>query len=242
VNEAARWAGKRVPTIALSCFHSLRQRLVAYPAFSCSALRHFVAPPTAPDHRSPLQLPNARSNSMLRTLILCLSSVLALSTSLQAQVASVGERVRITTPSQRGSYRYVGRVSDVSRDSLTVQSPDVGTRSVAIADITALDVSTGVRGNGRRGMLYGSLIGLGAGAVLGAATYKKPDCNGSYFCPNGPAIDITAGALVGGVVGFAVGGLWGASHPSEQWTRRMITRVGIAPIERRPGLMVGARF
>jgi hypothetical protein len=178
----------------------------------------------------------------MRLALIGLASLLAVSAVQGQSVATVGERVRITTPSQRGSYRYVGRVSDVTRDSLTVQSPDVGTRSVAIADITMLEVSRGVRGNGRRGMLYGSVIGLGLGAVVGAATYKKPDCNTTFLCPAGPAIDITAGALVGGVVGLAVGGLWGASHPSDRWSRRMLNDVGLAPLAHGRGLAISARF
>jgi hypothetical protein len=178
---------------------------------------------------------------MFRAFAILLTTLLAVST-LHAQVASVGERVRITTPSQHGAYRFVGRVSGVTHDSLTVQGPDAGTRSVAIADITALEVSNGVRGNGRRGMLYGSLIGIGLGGALGAATYKKPDCTGTFLCPSGPGLDITAGALLGGVVGVTVGGLWGASHPSDRWTRRAISNVGLAPIAHGRGLAISARF
>jgi hypothetical protein len=171
------------------------------------------------------------------------AALLVLASPLGAQsIASVGERVRITTPSQRGGYRYVGRVSAATRDSLTVQSPDIGTRSVAIADITTLEVSRGVRGNGRRGMLYGTIIGLGAGAVIGGATYKKPDCAGNFLCPEGRGIDIFGGAVVGGLVGFAAGGFWGLTHPSERWTRRMLGDIGVGPIVHGRGLVVSARF
>jgi hypothetical protein len=178
---------------------------------------------------------------MLRAFTLVLSTLLAVPT-LRAQVATVGERVRITTPSQRGAYRYVGRVSGVTHDSLIVQGADAGTRSVAITDISALEVSNGVRGNGRRGMLYGSLIGIGLGGALGAATYKKPDCAGSFLCPSGPGLDITAGALLGGVVGFAAGGLWGAAHPTERWSRRSLGSVGVSPFGRGMSLRVSAAF
>ena len=178
---------------------------------------------------------------MLRPFAVLLSTLVAVS-ALHAQVATVGERVRITTPSQRGPFRYVGSVSDVSRDSLTVQSPDVGTRTIAVADITTLEVSRGVRGNGKRGMVYGGLIGVGAGIAVGAATYRKPDCSGSFLCPSGRGLDMTAGALVGGVVGLTVGGLWGVSHPSDHWTRRMLNDVGFSPLARGRGVAISARF
>ena len=157
--------------------------------------------------------------------------------------ASVGERVRVTTPEQKGAYRYVGSVSAATRDSLTVQTADAGARTVAVANITKLEVSQGRRGNGKRGMLYGSVIGIAAGAVLGAVTYKKPECAGvAYFCPEGSGLDVTAGGLLGGIVGFAVGGLWGATHPSERWAPRSLGAVGLAPSAHGVTLRVSAGF
>lgn len=158
---------------------------------------------------------------------------------------SVGERVRITTPSERGAYRLVGNVVAARPDTLLLQISDVATpRAVAIGDISTLEVSRGRRGNGRRGMLYGLAIGAGAGALLGAATYRKPDCAGSSLCPSpdGPALDIVAGGILGGVVGVGAGGLWGASHPSERWQARTLgtaPRVGFFPARR--GAMVVVR-
>lgn len=168
----------------------------------------------------------------------------AASTTAHAQSpVSVGERVRVTTPAQQGAYRYVGSVSAATRDSLTVQTADAGARTVAVANITKLEVSQGRRGNGKRGMLYGSVIGVGAGALLGAATYKKPKCAGvAYFCPAGSGIDVTAGALLGGVVGFAVGGIWGATHPTERWTRRSLGTVGLAPVGHGVMFRISAAF
>ena len=174
-------------------------------------------------------------------------------TSLGAQSAApvaVGERVRITTPSQRGGYRYVGSVLAVQGDSVLLQTRDLAApRSVAISDITALDISLGERGNTRRGLLYGSVIGAGLGGALAAATYKKPDCAGAtWFCgdaaPHRTATAV-AGGIVGALAGVVVGGLWGATHPSERWVRRSLgsgTRVGIAPIGRGAGVTLAARF
>jgi hypothetical protein len=182
-----------------------------------------------------------------------LALIIPAGTSLHAQSTApvaVGERVRITTPSQRGGYRYVGSVVGVQGDSVLLQTRDLAApRSVAIGDITALDISLGKRGNTRRGLLYGSVIGAGLGAVLAAATYKKPECAGAtWFCgdaaPNRTG-DAVAGGILGALTGVVVGGLWGATHPSERWVRRSLgsgTRLGVAPIGRGAAVTLSARF
>lgn len=171
---------------------------------------------------------------------------------LAAQSAApvvVGERVRITTPTQAGSHRYVGKVVGMQGDSLTVQTGSAGPKAVAVAEISRVEVSGGKYGNGRRGMLYGALIGTGVGAIAGAATYKKPDCAGTtWFCgsPNGGrGADTFAGGLLGGLVGFAVGGIWGATHPGERWvpgTLGSAAHVGVRPSARGAMLTLSARF
>jgi hypothetical protein len=138
---------------------------------------------------------------------------------------AVGERVRIATAAQYGKFRYVGRVVAVNDDTVQVQStgPE-GTRSVAVADMRMLEVSAGTQTNGRKGMLYGSIVGAGIGAIIGAATYKEPPpCDLAIFCPEpdiGRGGDALAGAIGGGLVGLAAGGLWGSAHRSERWIRR----------------------
>ena len=173
--------------------------------------------------------------------------------SLRAQSTApvaVGERVRITTPSQRGPYRIVGSVVAVQGDTLVLQSGEFPTpRPVAVADISNLEVSLGRSSNTGRGFLYGSVIGAGLGTVLGAATYQKPDCAGAtWFCgdaaPHRTATAV-AGGVVGALAGLAVGGLWGASHPSERWVRRSSgsgTRLGLAPAGRGAVVSLSARF
>jgi hypothetical protein len=189
------------------------------------------------------------------TIALALLAVSSISagTRLGAQSTApvaVGERVRITTPSQRGGYRYVGSVIGVQGDSVLLKTRDLaGPRSVAISDITALDISLGERGNTRRGLLYGSVIGAGLGAALAAATSKTPECAGAtWFCgdaaPNRTG-DAVAGGILGALTGVIVGGLWGATHPSEHWVRRSLgngARVGIAPMGRGLGVTLAARF
>jgi hypothetical protein len=160
---------------------------------------------------------------------------------------NVGERVRITTPAQRGAYRYVGRVVQVQGDSVTVRTSDSASRPVAIAQITKLEVSAGKHGNGWRGTGYGTLIGIGAGAALGAATYTKSDCAGTtWFCGDtGRGGDALAGGILGGLLGAGIGGLWGALHPTERWVARPLgsgTRVGITPSAHGTTLRLALRF
>jgi len=187
----------------------------------------------------------------MRRATLCLALLALAATTaptLRAQSApiAVGERVRITTPPRIGSQRYVGSVVGVQSDSLTVRTASADAKPVAIADIAKLEVSAGKRGNGRRGMLYGTLIGESAGAIAGAASYQKPDCAGTtWFCDTGRGADAFAGGLVGGVLGFAVGGIWGAMHPTERWVRRPLgsaAHVGVIPMARGATVTLSARF
>jgi hypothetical protein len=187
------------------------------------------------------------------TAFALLALTLPASSVLRAQStapAAVGERVRITTPSQRGSYRIVGSVVAVQGDTLMLQSRELATpRPVAFTEISNLEVSLGSRGNVRRGLLYGAVIGAGVGGVLGAATYQKPDCAGAtWFCGDaephrtGAAV---AGGIVGALAGVIVGGVWGATHPSERWARRSLgsgTRIGVTPAGHGAAVSLSARF
>jgi len=154
-----------------------------------------------------------------------------------AAPATIGERVRIATPSQRGKFRYVGRVLAVSHDTISVQS-DNGVRPVAIADITTLEVSGGRGTHGLQGMLYGSAIGVGAGAIIGAATYRKPKCDYPTFfgCSNnglGRGADALVGGITGGLLGLTIGGVYGVLHRTENWIVRssaMPARVNFTPL------------
>ena len=194
-------------------------------------------------------MPTRRATIALVILALALPASGALRAQSTAP-AAVGERVRITTPSQRGSYRIVGSVVAVQGDTLMLQSREVPTpRPVAFGEISTLEVSLGSRGNVRRGLLYGAVIGAGVGGVLAAATYQKPDCAGAtWICGDAEPHrtgEAVAGGIVGALAGLAVGGLWGATHPSERWVRRPLggaTRVGVAPSGHGTAVSVSARF
>lgn len=192
----------------------------------------------------------------MRSTTYCLT-LLTLATLLPAGLraqsaapATIGERVRIATPSQRGKFRYVGRVVAASRDSISIQA-DEGVRPVAIAEITTLEVSGGRETHGLQGMLYGSAIGVGAGAIIGAATYHKPKCDYPTFfgCSNnglGRGANTLVGAITGGLIGLAVGGVYGVSHHTENWIVRSLgtpARVNFVPLRGGGGqLQLSMRF
>ncbi len=121
----------------------------------------------------------------------------------------VGARVRATAP---GVGTVSGRViaaHDDSFDLASDQSRD--TVRVPAARLTALDVSTGQHTRRLAGTGIGLASGILIGGVLGAVTYKKPDCAGTtFFCDLGRGFDETAGAMLVGGVGAVVGLLVGS--------------------------------
>lgn len=86
---------------------------------------------------------------------------------------AVGERVRLTTATERGRHRPAGRVIAVSDDSVTLDTGRLGTAHLAISEITGVEVSGGQRTNGRRGMVYGLLVGAVIGGIIGAEATRQ---------------------------------------------------------------------
>jgi hypothetical protein len=189
--------------------------------------------------------PTPQENSPMRSLTLCLAlfaiTARAPGAALHAQwsmPAAVGQRIRVTTQTQHGRRRYVGRVIAVKGDSLALQAnvPD-SIRAVAISQMTKLEVSGGRHTNGWRGMGYGLVIGAGAGAIYGAATWREGRGSSSFFGQSAdyrPAEGVSpgGGAILGGVLGLTVGGIYGRLHQTERWVRRPLgtgARVGVMP-------------
>ena len=182
----------------------------------------------------------------MRSATLCLALLAitagAPSAAVHAQSSvpvTVGERIRVTTSTQDGRRRYVGRVITAQSDSLALQtnSPD-SVRAIAISQMTRLEASGGRHTNGWRGMGYGLVIGAGAGAIYGAATWREGRGSISFFGQSSdyrPAKGMKAdsGALLGGVLGSAVGGVYGRLHTTERWVRRPLGaggRVTVIPV------------
>ena len=165
----------------------------------------------------------------------------ALSTLLMLPAASVaaqsldlvpGERVRVTAPGA-GLDRHVMTVARVGGDSVALTSRS-GSRTIALADVTALDVSTGKRGH----MLRDGAIGFGIGALLGGVLTKSAsdDCpgGGEYGVCGAPVLEAEATAVgamllgsVGLLAGAAIGAFW---DRSDRWESRHATvKAAIAP-------------
>jgi hypothetical protein len=137
---------------------------------------------------------------------------------------AAGSVVRIES-SVLGSGLQNGTVTAATYDTLVFQpKAEVAPIPIATPNIVKLEIASGKQTHKARGALVGFLIGAGAGAVLGAATYKKADCSEClYFVPDSRSFDATLGALLIGSVGAVVGTLMGA-HPSDTWVPVAVPR------------------
>ena len=146
------------------------------------------------------------SLASLLVLVLCAAGRV----SAQLPEFQAGARVRIHTTGAveplTGTFAY-----QTSSELGVVRAPD-DTAVVSLAAISRVDVSGGRRSNALRGAKLGALIGAGVGAALGMVAMAEDD----GFIDYG-AEAIPAGMLGGGVLGGAVGLLFGAVTSSERW-------------------------
>jgi hypothetical protein len=155
-----------------------------------------------------------------RVALVVLLVMLAVSAAAQEpgtlqSVVQPGARVRVSTV---GTGMGTGRVVAGPRDSLHVaRERSVDTLHLAGSQLTSLDVSVGRHKRRWRGAGLGFLGGAALGAVIGAATYQKPDCAGdAYFCDLGQGFDATFGAALLGGAGAVVGAITGAGR-ADDW-------------------------
>ena len=131
----------------------------------------------------------------------------------------VGSRVRVAAPVFGTKAKQVGTVVSVAPDTVALRfEANAPIRSLAVSDITSLEVARGKHTRKAKGALWGSLIGAGVGGVLGYALYEEPKCSTDAFfgCINftvGPTskgsnamVSAVAGGLVGALVGALAGG------------------------------------
>lgn len=150
----------------------------------------------------------------------------------QGQALEAGARIRVTAP-RDDLRKHVTTVLEVRDDTIVVASR-AGSRTVAVDNITELDVSTGTRGH----MLRDGAIGFGLGAVIGGVLMKSAsdDCpgGGEYGVCGVPVSESEAtalGAAVYGGLGLLAGVAVGAFlDRSDRWERMAPdVRVAIAP-------------
>lgn len=173
---------------------------------------------------------------MSKQFLQCLTAFLAVAApiALPAQDASVlgaGVRVRLTTPVLQAD-QQMGNVVSATSDTIVFRSDtNPITRSIPVADISSIEISGGRETHRGRDALYGLVIGGGAGAILGAASYKKPDPRTCWFMCETRSGDALAGGIAGGLVGTLVGAfIVGSFDKSERWIPlKKSARVSIVP-------------
>ena len=161
-----------------------------------------------------------------------------------------GARIRIASafiPNE------IGTVLSYGNDTLTyVRVEAADTESVATAGISRLEVSTGTHHRVLHGMAMGALGGLLVGGIVGAVTYRSPDCasntnDGWNFCglgDTGAGGAAAGGAVLGAGGGALIGAVVGLLTRSERWrtvsldSHRLHAIVAPAP----GGVALGLRF
>jgi len=143
------------------------------------------------------------------------------SASLAAQATTAlapGARLRLITPRLEASQQMV-RIISATSDSVEFRSEGYPvTRTIALSDVSAIEV----RSDGQRPFLRNMVIGGGLGAALGAtiaaATYEE--CRAScWFYPTSRGRDAAGGAILGGAAGLVAGLAVAALQKGERWTR-----------------------
>ena len=138
--------------------------------------------------------------------------------------ADVGSRVRVAAP-VFGTKKQVGTVESLTPDTVVLRlGAKTANHSVAVGEITSLEVPRGKHSRKAKGALWGTVIGTGAGAILGYALYKEPKCQstGFFSCfaftigPTSRGANTTVSAVAGGIVGALVGTLVGSGQ-TDTW-------------------------
>lgn len=147
--------------------------------------------------------------------VACLLTALASDASGQSGTLTAGTRIRVTSAVDNLNQRVV-TVGEIRGDSVVVNDR-TGPRTIALANVTALDVSRGTRNRVARD----GLIGLGVGAVTGIALMVGTDdgCDEAQLCivPVSESQFAAAGALVFGAAGFVIGAVIGAFDRTDVW-------------------------
>jgi len=166
----------------------------------------------------------------MKSLMIPILATFLVSTSGWAQRANEmdkGVRVRVTRiEGSRVVGAYLG--SDADSISLRDEHARTGRQSVALSDVSKIEVSN-ERRRGKNALVKGAIgLGMGAisGAILGAITYSEPQppsCNGldcgwgCLFLCSREATAGFAGAL-GGAAGLLAGTFYRLATGREVWT------------------------
>src|SRR5687767_2084428 len=158
-----------------------------------------------------------------------LPAVGSIATAQQPVQLDSGTRVRLTSLRLPADQQIV-RIISTANDTVVFRSERYPvTRSLALSEISAVDVSLGQRRRTLRGAGIGLAAGATIGAVAGYATYEP--CNGwCFFGPSSPEGAAAWGGAAGGVLGLVAGTTIGFLMKSEKWQRvQSNTSIAITP-------------
>jgi len=137
---------------------------------------------------------------------------------------AIGSRVRIVSPIL-GDQRQTGIVAASTTDTLVFRpaARDANPIAIATPNIARIEVASGTHSRKAKGALVGFLIGVGSGALIGAATYKKPKPCGFCFIEDSRGFDAALGGFLGGTVGAITGAIIG-SRQTDSWVPVAVPR------------------
>lgn len=166
-------------------------------------------------------------NRFVRGALIALASCVALASDgwaqqaipVAAQPVGIGTRVRIFAPTLRRD-RYVGRVDSLDANEVTLDTAGVRRRlgfetgpvlvesyrrvSIRTSAIEKIEVSAGrtTRGATIKGIIIGGLSGA---LLIGFGQLPEVNPKAKDFLKGAP-VGLALGALVGGIVGYTLGG------------------------------------
>jgi hypothetical protein len=127
-----------------------------------------------------------------------------------------GVRVRITESDSATSGPHAGTVVAAGRDTVVVRLDRGGeTVPFAVAGISRLDVSQGLKGHTGAGIGLGFLAGVGVGAAVGYNSCGT--CGGGEDDATSKMLSALAWGGIIGAGGALVGGLIGAHYKTDRW-------------------------
>jgi hypothetical protein len=124
-----------------------------------------------------------------------------------------------------GDKRQTGTVAASTTDTLVFRpaSRDASPIAIATPNIARIEVASGTHSRKAKGALVGFLIGVGTGALVGAATYKKPKPCAFCFSEETRGFDAALGGFLGGTVGAITGAVIG-SRQTDSWVPVAVPR------------------
>lgn len=151
----------------------------------------------------------------LTTVALVTTVVTGAGSSVAAQIGA-GARIRVSLkPPVRRT--LVGTFDTLRNDSLRITA-ESGVVNVPLADIRALEVSTGRHSLSRTGVRIGTIVGIAAGLAVGIANLDHcGDTAFSDLCQISNASLLIVSPALGGLAGAGLGWLVGSRFHAEGW-------------------------